>query len=388
MKKPFVGIVLLILAAGCSSAQSAQPTAIPTVSVKRASVSGASAQGYVVPVQHADLAFRISGRAAQVFVSEGAQVKAGQKLVQLQDAELAAALAIAQAELKSLQNGARAEEIAQAQANLNIAQAQLEAAQAELERLQSGALAAQLAAARADVARAAAELKVAQDSYDALVLGPGYGIPTDLNVPGRGLGAYEENKRAQLAATKAAYDAAQQRFNQVQVSTSASLQATQAAVEAAAAQRSAAQARLNLLKAGAPPQQIEAAQARVAQAQAALNEATLVAPFDGTVIEMLVNVGEVVAPGIRIASIANLSQWQVETDDLKEMDVVNVQPGAEATIKVDALSGVPLRGKVVSITPRSEIKRGEVTYTVKVAIIEPDPRLKWGMTAYVDIQGK
>ena len=55
---------------------------------------------------------------------------------------------------------------------------------------------------------------------------------------------------------------------------------------------------------------------------------------------------------------------------------------------VDALPGVTLKGKVTSVTPRSAVKRGDVTYTVKVAIANPDPRLKWGMTAFVDIQGK
>jgi HlyD family secretion protein len=68
--------------------------------------------------------------------------------------------------------------------------------------------------------------------------------------------------------------------------------------------------------------------------------------------------------------------------------VVNVQPGAEATITVDALPGVTLKGTVTSIVPRSIVKRGDVTYTVKVAISNPDPKLKWGMTAFVDIKGK
>ena len=55
---------------------------------------------------------------------------------------------------------------------------------------------------------------------------------------------------------------------------------------------------------------------------------------------------------------------------------------------VDALPGVQLSGKVTSIVPRSAVKRGDVTYTVKVAISNPDAKLKWGMTAYVDISGK
>ncbi len=384
MKKLLVGILYLTLLAGCAPS-SAQPTASPTATAKKAAASGASVQGYVTPVHRADLAFRTGGRIVEILVKEGDVVLAGQPLVKLQDIELRAALAQAQTDLKSWQNGARPEEIAAAQANLDIAQGQLEVAQANLSRLQSGTLTLQLASAQADAARAAADLKVAQDSYDALVLGPGHGIATDANVPGRGLGKYEEDKRAQLAAIKASYDATLKQVTDAGVSASSSLQAGQASVDIAAAQRSAAQAKLNLLKAGTLSQQIDAATARVAQARAALDEATLVAPFDGTIAELTINLGEMALPGVRIASIADLTQWEVETDDLSEVDVVTVQAGTDVSITVDALPGVTLKGKVTSITPRSAVKRGDVTYTVKVAIATPEPRLKWGMTAYVDI---
>ena len=385
MKKIIIGIVLLALLTGCAQS-GAKPSPTPTAAAKKTSASGASAQGYVTPVRYADLAFRASGRVTQVLVAEGDQVKAGQPLVKLQDIELKAALAQAQADLKALQNGARPEEIAVAQAGLDIAQSQLEVAQADLSRLQNGALSVQTAAAQAEAARAQAELKVAQDSYDALVLGPGHGIPTDLNVPGRGLGAYEEQKRSQLAATKSAYTAALARLTQARVSATDSVQAAQAGVDIATAQRDAAKARLALAKVGATSQQIDIAKARVAQAQAALDETTLLAPFDGSIAELTINVGEIASPGTRLASIADVTQWQVDTDDLSEVDVVGVQPGAAVSITVDALPGVTLKGQVTSITPRSAVKRGDVTYTVKVALTDADPHLKWGMTAFVDIR--
>jgi hypothetical protein len=52
---------------------------------------------------------------------------------------------------------------------------------------------------------------------------------------------------------------------------------------------------------------------------------------------------------------------------------------------LDALPGVTLTGQVMSITPRSTTKSGDVTYTVKISIANPDPRLRWGMTTSVDI---
>jgi len=385
MKKLIIGIILLALLTGCAQS-SAKPSPTPTATARKTSVSGASAQGYITPVQRADLSFNTSGRVAQVLVKEGDPVKTDQPLVKLQDAQLKAALLQAQADLARLQAGARPEEIAASQANLDTAKNQLELAEADLSRLQNGTLAVQLTTAQADAAQAAADLKVAQDAYD--FLATGHGIPNDAVSANRILGYQEEIKRIQLAATRSAYEAAQKRLAQAQAGAGPDLQSAQAQVEIATGQRDAAQAQLDLLKAGSTPEQIDAAKAQVAQAQAALDEATLLAPFDGTIAELTINPGEMVAPDVLVASIADLANWQVDTDDLSEVDVVNVQPGAEVSVTVDALPGVTLKGKVISITPRSIVKRGDVTYTVKVAITDPDPRLKWGMTAFVDVRGK
>jgi len=386
MKKLLIGIIVLALVAGCSSA-AGTATPAPTPAAKKTQASGASAQGYVTPVRRADLAFRASGRVMQVLVKEGDQVKTGQPLIQLQDADLKAALAQAQADLAHLQAGARPEEIAQAQANLDAANGQVAAATAELERVQSGApRVADLAAAQAQLAQAEAQLKPTQDAYDGIR--DGRELCKEYHVRCGALGLRLEQQSVQLEAARAAYNAAQARVTLARTGASEDLLAAQARLGIATGQRDAAQAQLALLKVGATAEQIDAAKARVAQAQAALDEATLLAPFDGVIAELPINPGEMVAPGVRVASLADLTKWQVETDDLSEVDVVNVQLGAQVSITVDALPGVTLKGQVTALTPRSAVKRGDVTYTVKVALTNPDPRLKWGMTAFVDIQGK
>jgi HlyD family secretion protein len=387
MKRLLAAIIALTLLAGCAQA-GAKPTPTPTPSAtKKVSSGGASAQGYVTPVRAADLAFRTGGRVVQVMVKEGDLVKAGQPLVKLQDADLKAALAQAQADLARLQAGARPEEIAQAQAELQVAEGQVAAAAAELERIESGApRAADLAAAQAQLAEAEAQLKPTQDAYNNIR--DGRELCKEYNVGCGALGLRLEQQAVLLEAAQTAYNAAQKNVVQAQANAGADLRTVQSQLGIATGQRDAALAQLNLLKAGSTTEQIDSAQARVAQAQAALDEATLLAPFDGTIAELPIHIGENVSPGVLVASIADLSNWQVETDDLSEVDVVNVQSGADVSITVDALPGVTLKGKVTSITPRSAIKRGDVTYTVKIAITDPDPHLKWGMTAFVDIQGK
>ncbi len=386
MKKLLFVIVVVALVAGCTQANVAK-TPTPTAAPKKSSLGGASAQGYVTPVRHADLSFRTGGRVAQVLVKEGDSVKAGQPLVKLQDAELKAALAAAQADLKRLQAGSRAEEIAAAQANLDVANGQVKAAQNDVDKVKNGVQqVADLASAQAQLAQAELQLKNVKDSLDSIT--SGIEIVRQYGRGGGTLMRYEQQTLVQLAAAQAGYDAAKARVAQAYSGKNDDLQSAQAKLNVALGQRDAEQARLNLLKAGSTAEDIEAAKARVAQAQAALDETVLLASFDGTVTEMTARAGEIVGPGPRIASLADLTQWQVETDDLSEVDVVNVQPGAEVNITVDALPGVTLKGQVTSVVPRSIVKRGDVTFTVKVAISNPDPRLKWGMTAFVDIMGK
>ena len=50
------------------------------------------------------------------------------------------------------------------------------------------------------------------------------------------------------------------------------------------------------------------------------------------------------------------------------MDIENIRPGAQATIQVDAMSGVSLPAEVTNISPIATIQSGVVNYEVKVEI--------------------
>jgi multidrug efflux pump subunit AcrA (membrane-fusion protein) len=138
MKKLLLILVTVAFLAGCTQANNGAPSATPTASAATAESKTSNATGYVTPIRHADLAFRMSGRVVQVLIKEGDQVKAGQPLVKLDDAELKAGLLQAQADLARWQAGARAEEIAAAQANVAIAAAQVKAAQVDLDQAKNG----------------------------------------------------------------------------------------------------------------------------------------------------------------------------------------------------------------------------------------------------------
>jgi multidrug resistance efflux pump len=132
---------------------------------------------------------------------------------------------------------------------------------------------------------------------------------------------------------------------------------------------------------------VEKAKTGITSAQAELAKTELIAPFDGTVGSLDIEEGEIVQSGAVAISLGDTSRWQIETDDLTEIDVVNVREGANVSISVDALPDAEFQGKVVRITPKSVTKAGDVTYTVLIDLTEGDTsRLRWGMTTFVDIE--
>ena len=61
------------------------------------------------------------------------------------------------------------------------------------------------------------------------------------------------------------------------------------------------------------------------QSQVDLTNTELKAPFSGIIAELKVKVGEQVASGQPVVQIADQSSWLLETDDLTEINVVDVQ---------------------------------------------------------------
>ncbi len=121
-------------------------------------------------------------------------------------------------------------------------------------------------------------------------------------------------------------------------------------------------------------------------AKANLENLDLMATIDGTVVDLDLVVGQQVTPGQPVMRIADLSQLYVETDDLTEIEVVDVEVGQKVTVVADALPDVEMTGTVESINQVFEEKRGDITYTVRIALDDPDPRLRWGMTVVVTFE--
>ena len=128
---------------------------------------------------------------------------------------------------------------------------------------------------------------------------------------------------------------------------------------------------------------LDASDAQVKAAQAALDNYTLRAPFDGTVMDINLIDQEMAGPEKWAVLIADTSSWYVDTSDLSELDVVNIKTGQAVTLLADALPGVSMDGAVESISNDPKNQVNDVLYTAHILVKNADPRLKWGMTVEV-----
>lgn len=141
-----------------------------------------------------------------------------------------------------------------------------------------------------------------------------------------------------------------------------------------------------------PHEEIEIANAKVKQARASveiananLAQGTLRAPHDGTVVSIDVIPGEFVSSNQVVITLATLNTLQIETTDLSERDIHDIQIGDPANVFVEALNK-DIAGKVIGISPIANTVGGDVVFKVTIAPDTQPQGLLWGMTAEVEIR--
>ena len=388
MKRRFflITAALAFTLAGCGGGAGETPTPLPEPAFE----SLVSVTGEVVPAEWATLSIQTGGTVAQVLVEPGDEVRTDDLLVVLDaiDAELAvqeaeAQLASARAELERLRAQPRSEDVAAAEQQVEAAEADISQAVAERDRLASGAIGSDVARENAQVVSAETARKTAQIDYD----------QTRRRVEDDDLEDWKEREAAlQLRAAELRLDAAEIRLTSVRVGAAPRIEEAEARVRAAEAQRNVAAAQLAQLQAGPAEQEIRLAETDVAQAQLALEEAQLAlerserrAPFDGTVGMVQVREGEQIRQGDPLLALGDLSTLRVETTDLDEIDVARVEVGQSVDVTFDAFPDRVFTGRITRIDPMAALGGGGVTYTTIIALDELAPEIRWGMTAFVDI---
>ncbi len=403
---------LFLGACNAAATQAANdPTAIPIVE-NFATV----AEGRLVPKESVQLAFVTGGQVAEIRFEEGDSVRAGDVIALLGEREpLEAALAGAELELLASNlelTAARLELLQAQQANDQLyenwpgtatqaQQALTDARQAvhDSERTLSFRTST---APQFDIDTAWSQVVLAEDALDKAEedFEPYRNKPEDSKTR-----AAFQNK---LATAQKAYDQAVRQYNAIlDGANDFEVSQAEASYNIAQAQLEQAEKDYSELKDGPDPDEIaladariaaaeariataegkaESAQANIAAAQAALDNLALTATFDGTLVKLDLLVGEQVGVGAPVATLADFSQWYVETDNLTEIEVVSVRDGQTVSVIPDALPEIEINGHVESINDVFEEKRGDVTYTAHILLDDFDPRLRWGMTVVVTFE--
>jgi HlyD family secretion protein len=156
--------------------------------------------------------------------------------------------------------------------------------------------------------------------------------------------------------------------------------------EAAVAQ---AEANLAMLLKGASEEKLAIAEAQVAQARIALEDAqdnltkaTLEAPFDGVVTEVYVTVGEW-ASGLAVDLMDSASLEVVL--DVDEIVIGSLAVGQQAAVTLETWPDEELTGEIVSIAPKAESSGEIVTYQVHLRVDAGELPVRSGMTANAEL---
>lgn len=419
-----IGVVLFALNSAASNARAAalqaQSGQVVEAFIGDLSAS-ATASGSIAAPREARLSLEVAGTVVDVPVSVGDRVRAGDVLVQLDttaleravaNAELA--LAIQEANLRDLTNGASEADLASAQAAVASAQASLDkvkaganpndiqaaraslaAAQAAYDALVAGPDAEAVAQAQATLNNAEAALRKAQAAYDKVAGRPDVGMTQQsLDL---------EQATNNYASAKAAYNQAvagpsQDQIQQARSSVEqarANLQKlldspTATELAAAEAQLAQAQAQLASITEGASVDkvtvgqtQVEQARLNLQEAQEKLDKASLRAPFDGIVTAIHVAEGEQ-ASGLAV-ELADTSSLEAVLN-VDEVDVGELAAGQAAVITLETWPGEAIPGTVVSIAPKATAgSSGIASYEVRVQVGPTELPVRIGMTADADL---
>jgi HlyD family secretion protein len=360
--------------------KSAASSKYQTVQVKRdALVAIVGATGTVEANQTTQVGWQTSGRISRIDVKVGDRVKQGDMLAEILETSLPQSIILARADLVTARrnlDSLKESNAAKAQAQLTLTQAEKALTDAQDKRTQKNyqrASEATLDSARANYILAQEQVDNAEEAFS--------GVSSRAeDDPGRAA------VLSQLSAAKQIRDRALANLNWLLGKPDANEVAqADAQVELAKARLDDARREWERLKNGADPEDISAAESRVAAIEATIALAHLEAPFAGVVTDARSKVGDQAGPGVVSFRIDDLSRLVVDVE-VPEVDVNRVKLDQPAELSFDAVQGKTYHGKVVEVarigTPSTT---GGVNFVVTVELTDPDEAVLTGMTAAVNV---
>jgi HlyD family secretion protein len=288
-----------------------------------------TASGYVVAHHKIAVGAKVMGRVAWIGVEKGDIVQEGQVLVRLEDSEF--------------------------RAQVNQANANLAAAQARHDQLKSGSRPQEKLKDKAAVIQAEANLKNAEADYQRTETLYRSGVASKSEL---------DRALAQRDSARALVEAARQSSAMTDIGPRAE------EIRAAAAE-------------------VQQMKATVDYARTQLAATEIKAPVSGTVLQRIVERGEMVSPsafggsGARtsVVDLADLTDLQIELD-ISQADFARLRMDQRAEIIPEAFPSLRYSGFIAEIAP--EANRAKSTVQIKVKVENPNEQLRPEMNARVN----
>lgn len=313
-------LAVVVVLTGCSAAEPKDKQTSTAVQVSKPVFVMA---GIIDANEKAGITTKISAKISAISVDVGSVVKKGDTLISLDSKDIEA-------------------QVAQAQAGVNTAQA-------NLAKMQSGARPEQLAQAQAILDSATTSYTNTKNNYE---------------------------RNQQLSAAGA--------ISQAQLETA------QTQLSAAQAQYNSAQDQLAMLTKGETQETINVLQAQVKQAQAALDLAKtqlangmIISPVSGIVSVKNINIGELASPGVILVSVVNVDSLYIKAS-LPAGFMESVKVGQGVVVKVTEIPDKEFPGEISFIDPVIDSRSRSVL--VKIKFNNPDSNLKPGMLAEIGLK--
>ncbi|MDD4570287.1 MAG: efflux RND transporter periplasmic adaptor subunit [Tepidanaerobacteraceae bacterium] len=323
----FLFIITATTLAGCRSKTSddiSEEAAVPIEAkeVKLESIKDITKlTGTIEAEDDVKVTSKIPGRVDQVLKDVGDFVEKGESLIILETTELQnqlaqaeAALAMAQANLSANEDAVLPQQLEQVRAGLEQAEANYVNAKADYERMKA----------------LYEEEAISKQVFDGMTL------------------------KFQVAKTQ--YETAQEQFKLTKERLPKNIEALKA--------------------------QVRQAESAVALIQTNMDNSIISSPVTGIISNKLTNDGEVIAAGYPLLTVVNIDTVKVVID-VAEEEINKIKDGQEVDITVGAIGGEKIKGITTIVSPASNPTR---LFQVKISINNEDHTLKPGMFAEVDVE--
>jgi HlyD family secretion protein len=349
-----------------------------------------------IELTEVDIAFKMPGRLVERAVDEGQAVKKGMLLARLDTAPLLqqrsreqAGLAVADSQVRQILTAVEFQRESLA-ADVQVRRAEVQQAEARLRDLLAGSRQQEIEQARAALDEARTEEQRASADWErAQVLYKNDDISA----------SQSDQFRARYKAAAALARQAGERLALVQEGP------RQEEIAAARAQLARAQAALRLSQAAglelkrkqqevdARRAETERARAQLGLVQTQLDDAAAVCPIDGVTLSKAAEVGQVVAAGTTVLTVGDIERPWLR-GYINEKDLGRVKLGARARVTTDSFPGKVYWGRVSFIASEAEFtpkqiqtaeERVKLVYRVKIDIPNPGSELKSNMPVDAEI---